>query len=258
MTLLIVALSAPAFGQARSLETCNAGEPTTTQGLPDADSDTVADAIDNCLNVANSSQRDTDGDGIGNSCDADLDNNGVVNAADLGLLKGVFFSSEAGLHADLDGDGTVSLSDLVILRESFFKAPGPVGPCLLDTDLCAGSADFEFDDIGANGEGNLFVFRSTDPATIYHARRLLSGATQCNPRLAGSTFLGTQPWNPNWGFYMGGTISFHGNTINTQVGCNQRAHMIEADLGSWCDIDTRSSACRFWCPWQSQLTREMP
>lgn len=255
--LAAAALSTAASGQVRSLETCDNGEPTTVQGLPDADADSVADAIDNCLNAPNAAQRDTDGDGIGNACDADLDNNGVVNAVDLGLLKAVFFSSEPGLNADLDGDGTVALADLGILRDSFFGPPGPVGPCLADTDLCAGSADFEFDDIGAVGDGNLVVFRSTDPATIYHARRLLSGATRCNPRVAGTTFLGTPSWNPDWGFFIDGAISFHGSNINAPVGCNLRAHAIEANLNNWCDIDTRTTACQFWCPWDSQLTQEI-
>jgi hypothetical protein len=36
---------------------------------PDADLDGVADDLDNCPNVANSDQADTDGDGIGDACD---------------------------------------------------------------------------------------------------------------------------------------------------------------------------------------------
>lgn len=59
---------------------------------PDADNDGVADANDNCVNVANADQADSDNDGVGNVCDncvtasnadqADGDNDGVGNACD--------------------------------------------------------------------------------------------------------------------------------------------------------------------------------
>ena len=35
----------------------------------DADSDTVPDAIDNCLSIANLDQIDTDDDGVGDACE---------------------------------------------------------------------------------------------------------------------------------------------------------------------------------------------
>ncbi len=45
----------------------------------DADGDGVIDASDNCPNVANSDQADTDGDKVGNVCDADDDNDGLTD-----------------------------------------------------------------------------------------------------------------------------------------------------------------------------------
>ena len=51
------------------------GRTTSTRGrsrfrcLPDADSDGVPDATDNCTLVANPSQADRDADGIGDACD---------------------------------------------------------------------------------------------------------------------------------------------------------------------------------------------
>jgi hypothetical protein len=89
----------------------------------DVDGDGILDGADNCVEVANASQRDTDGDGIGNVCDADLNNDCIVNATDLGLLKSVFFTTDA--DADFNGDGAVNATDLGAMKSVFFGAPGP-------------------------------------------------------------------------------------------------------------------------------------
>ncbi|MFK8016523.1 MAG: dockerin type I repeat-containing protein [Gammaproteobacteria bacterium] len=249
---------ATASAQNRAIETCANGEPTTDKGLPDEDADGIADAIDNCLEVPNTTQRDSNDDGVGNICDGDLNNDNIVNISDLSLLRAQFFTDEASPDADLDGDGAVALSDLAVMRGLFFKPPGPVGPCLRDPSLCSGPRHFEASDQITQGGANLFVIRTMDPASIYHARRLIEGASQCNPAVAGYTFLGTQPWNPDWGFHVSGEIYFHGDSVNAPVGCNRSASFVEANLGSWCNIDSRATACQFWCPWTSALTRDLP
>ncbi|MEL7451022.1 MAG: thrombospondin type 3 repeat-containing protein [Pseudomonadota bacterium] len=101
------------------------GEVFLCEAPADTDSDGVADDVDNCTQVANADQRDTNGDGFGNICDADLDNDGSINFSDLGLLKSVFFSNDA--DADLDGDGAVNFTDLGLMKQSFFGPPGPSG-----------------------------------------------------------------------------------------------------------------------------------
>ena len=93
--------------------------------VQDADGDGVTDDIDNCTNVVNADQRDTNGDGFGNVCDADINNDNIINATDLGLFRLAFFSMGPGLDADFNGDNVVNAVDLGVLRLSFFTPPGP-------------------------------------------------------------------------------------------------------------------------------------
>ncbi|NNF66289.1 MAG: hypothetical protein HKM98_02155, partial [Gammaproteobacteria bacterium] len=90
----------------------------------DADVDGIDDLADNCTEIANPDQRDTDGDGFGNICDPDLDGSGLVNFADLNILSDNFFQS-GDLDSDFDGDGQTNFVDLSILADFFFQAPGP-------------------------------------------------------------------------------------------------------------------------------------
>ena len=91
---------------------------------PDTDDDGVIDKIDNCIEIANIDQRDTDSDGYGNICDADFNNNGVVDPLDFSLLK-AGFGSTTEPDLDLNGNGIVDPFDFSTLKASFGKAPGP-------------------------------------------------------------------------------------------------------------------------------------
>ena len=104
---------------------CGLDDPVTLQGLPDRDADQISDAVDNCVEVANPEQIDSNSDGFGNVCDADLNGDLVTNVIDLGLLRQRFFTADA--DADLNGDGVVNVIDLGIMRLRFFTAPGPSG-----------------------------------------------------------------------------------------------------------------------------------
>lgn len=92
-------------------------------GIVDEDGDLIPDINDNCRLVANTDQRDTNGDGFGNACDADLNNDGIINIVDLGILRSVFFTNDP--DADLNGDGVVNVVDLGQMRATFFGPPGP-------------------------------------------------------------------------------------------------------------------------------------
>ncbi len=89
----------------------------------DIDGDGIADSYDNCIEVANINQRDTDGDGYGNLCDADLDDNLIINAADFILLRNRLNSNNP--DADLNGDGIVNAADFILLRNQLNSPPGP-------------------------------------------------------------------------------------------------------------------------------------
>lgn len=95
------------------------------RGPRDSDGDGIPDERDLCVDAADASQRDTDGDGHGNRCDPDLDQSGLVDAADVALMKGVFFSADP--DADLNGDGVVDFLDLGILNSLLGGPPGPSG-----------------------------------------------------------------------------------------------------------------------------------
>jgi hypothetical protein len=60
--------------------------------------DGVGDACDNCMNVYNPDQGDTDNDNAGDVCDPDFDNDGLTNAQEIDIGTDPFKS-------DTDGDG---------------------------------------------------------------------------------------------------------------------------------------------------------
>ncbi len=108
---------------------------TTTVGCSreeDSDGDSVCDNYDNCTEIPNPSQNDTDRDGYGNVCNADFNNDGAVGVADRGFLEQVpLFSrvGEQGYRAlvDLDNSGSITMKGHVIFQSLVGTAPGPSG-----------------------------------------------------------------------------------------------------------------------------------
>jgi murein DD-endopeptidase MepM/ murein hydrolase activator NlpD/ribosomal protein L27 len=110
------------------------------QAAVDSDGDGFDDYADNCSQVSNPRQTDTDADGYGNACDGDLNNDGIVNSGDLGLLRLAFFSSPGAPNwnpdADLTDDFIVNTADLGAMRAAFFGPPGPSGMSCAGTAPC--------------------------------------------------------------------------------------------------------------------------
>ena len=90
----------------------------------DTDADGIGDEMDNCIEVANSDQRDSNGDGYGNLCDADFNNDGRVNAKDFAIQKADFLKS-GDLDTDMNGDGVVNAIDVALARSFYLLPPGP-------------------------------------------------------------------------------------------------------------------------------------
>ncbi len=75
--------------------------------VPDADGDGIPDEEDNCPLIANASQTDYDGDGIGDICDIDDDNDGVADTLDNCPL------AQNADQTDWDGDGVGNECDML-------------------------------------------------------------------------------------------------------------------------------------------------
>ena len=73
--------------------------------IEDIDKDGISDPDDNCKNIYNPNQIDTDGDGIGDKCDSDIDNDEINNADDN--CKYIKNTNQE----DLDNDGVGDVCD---------------------------------------------------------------------------------------------------------------------------------------------------
>jgi hypothetical protein len=106
------------------------GTPALAGPAPDFDLDTIADGDDNCSEVANAAQDDTDGDDCGNLCDADYSQDGVIGFADFGQFSVSFNLAGHPLqqHSEpVDAGRVVGFADFGYFA-SVFNVPNSVGP----------------------------------------------------------------------------------------------------------------------------------
>lgn len=114
------------------------GDPVSPQDPDDLDGDGHENDADNCRDIPNPDQRDSDDDGFGNLCDADIDGDGVVTTswgrtfpvAERGDVEWIALASEHGRYEanlDLDGDDKVDARDVAIAQIGMFLPPGPSG-----------------------------------------------------------------------------------------------------------------------------------
>ena len=77
--------------------------PLNSSETTDSDQDGVGDNTDNCTNLANTDQLDTDGDAFGDACDPDSDNDGLPNNYEIAYGLNPVDASDAQSDSDMDG-----------------------------------------------------------------------------------------------------------------------------------------------------------
>ena len=119
-------------------------DPTDPNVSADADEDGIDDSSDNCLNLANTDQTDTDGDNQGDACDADKDGDTLANASDPDELN-----SESIYHFDFFYNQLSSDTNAfkaAVVGETVTQSDGTI-------DIGTG-VDSTTLDLGSDGTGN--------------------------------------------------------------------------------------------------------
>ncbi|MBI4212391.1 MAG: thrombospondin type 3 repeat-containing protein [Deltaproteobacteria bacterium] len=137
--------------------------PSFAAEFADSDRDGVGDQQDNCIDVVNSDQVDTESDGLGNACDVDDDNDELTDVQEAAR-------GSNPLIADTDQDGVLDGRDNCLLVANSDQADtdrdGEGNACdedddndgILDAqDNCPAFASSDLTDTDGDGEGDVCV-----------------------------------------------------------------------------------------------------
>jgi M6 family metalloprotease-like protein len=109
--------------------------------IDDPDEDGVDHLLDNCSEVANPTQVDSDADGYGNACDADYDQNGFVGISDFNRFKAALGTAAGDPDydevVDCNADGVIGVPDFQCFKSQFGGAPGPSALVCTPADICS-------------------------------------------------------------------------------------------------------------------------
>jgi hypothetical protein len=103
------------------------GMPALAGPDPDFDLDTIADGADNCSEVANTPQDDTDGDDCGNLCDADYDDSGLGGFIDFSAFSAAYGTNDLEMDHTPPVTGPVGFLDFSFFSVAYGSVPGPSG-----------------------------------------------------------------------------------------------------------------------------------
>ncbi|NJC26656.1 PKD domain-containing protein [Neolewinella antarctica] len=107
----------------------------------------VANNQDNCPTVFSSSNRDTDGDGLGDACDDDDDNDGILDTEDCEPLNDAV-GGPISYFSDVDGDG-IGDSDSELIA-----CTPPTGYVAVGGDNCPTAYNPDQSDFDQDGKGD--------------------------------------------------------------------------------------------------------
>jgi hypothetical protein len=105
------------------------GTPAFAGNAPDSDGDGIVDALDNCSDVVNAGQDDTDLDDCGNVCDPDYTQAGKAGIEDFGEFVAAYGGNDERFCSIEPIPGcTVGLNEFGWFVANFGVVPGPSGP----------------------------------------------------------------------------------------------------------------------------------
>jgi streptogramin lyase len=151
----------------------------------DSDGDGTPESADNCPELANPDQLDSDVDGIGDVCDSDDDGDGILDLSDNCRLLATTDQTDSnqdgyGNRCDADyasagspvlGDGVVGAPDFSRFKAAFGAATG--NP--------AYSAEIDFNSDGAIGAADFSMFKSSFQRAAGPSGLTCAGSIPCLP-----------------------------------------------------------------------------